>query len=178
MGGWIGASGRTLNFTVRSHHVRAASALALVSVACFGAPTAEDFSQAERGDRAIARSLDIDYRKCAAVVLAYQFRDLTKGDSAYVSIMGEDPDQTTLASLRRTYSRTKPYSQAPRIQPEVRHSHTWTFYFGVLRAVASGEYTAKVGYACGSLCAGGTEYRLKRDGDSCSIVSSGIEWQS
>ena len=175
----LGASGRPLNFTVRSHHLRSALALALVPIGCLAAgQEADPTKQREQAELAIARSLDIDYRKCATVVLSDQFRELATADTAYVSIMGEDPDNAALTFLRKLHSRTKRGSQLPEHQEDVRHSHTWFFYFGDLRTVSSGEYMARTGFHCGTLCAAATEYRLKRDGDSCSIISSRILWQS
>jgi hypothetical protein len=159
--------------------LRSALALALVSVGCLASGPETDLTQqTEQAELSIARSLDIDYRKCATVVLSDQIRELSKADTAYVSIMGEDPDRAALTSLRRVHPHTKRGSQLPEHQEDVRHSHTWFFYFGDLRAVSSGEYVARTGFHCGTLCAAATEYHLKRDGESCSIISSKLLWQS
>ena len=123
-----------------------------------------------------ARGLDIDYRKCAAVVLSDQIRQLTNSDTAYISIFGEDPDSATLASLRRVHPRTALGSKAPSIS--AKHTHNWLFNFFDLHAVASEEYAAQAGFYCGRLCADAKEYRLKKDGDSCAVISSNILWQS
>ena len=174
-----GVVGRPLRFTVRSHHLRSALALALVPVGCLASGQEPDpTQQTEQAELSIARSLDIDYRKCATVVLSDQIRELSKADTAYVSIMGEDPDKATLTSLRKVHPRTKRGSQLPEHQEDVRHSHTWFFYFGDLRATSEGEYMARTGFHCGSLCAAATEYRLKKDGDTCSVVFTRILWQS
>jgi hypothetical protein len=131
----------------------------------------------EEAQLATARSLDIDYHKCAAVVLSEQIHQLTKSDTAYISIMGEDPDSTTLASLRRIHAHTAAGSKAPPIG-KGPHTHTWQFYFGDLHPVSPGEYTATTGFQCGGLCAEARAYRLRKNGDSCAVISSNILWQA
>jgi hypothetical protein len=158
--------------------MRASFALVAVALGCMAARAQEpDLHLTEAAQLAIARGLDIDYRKCAAVVLSEQIRQLTESDTAYISIMGEDPDSATLASLRRVHARTTLGSKLPPFG-HTHHSHTWSFYFGDLRATASEEYVATAGFLCGSLCAETREYRLRKEGDSCSIASSKILWQS
>jgi hypothetical protein len=132
----------------------------------------------EQAQLEIARSLDMDYRKCAGVVLSDQIRQLTRADTAYVSIMGEDPDTATLKSLRRLQARIEPGSKMSPLKDDSRHTNLWLFYFGDLRQVSPGEYIASAGFHCGSLCAAATEYRLQKDGNSCSVFSSRILWQS
>ena len=158
--------------------MRAAQALAVFCVGCLASSVqASELTDAQRAELAIARSLDIDYRKCASVVISDQIRTLSNADTAYVTIMGEDPDKATLTLLRSVHARTRPYSQMPK-PPEVTHSHIWSFYFGDLRAISSGEYMARAAFNCGTLCAAATEYRLRKSTDTCSIVSSRILWQS
>lgn len=142
------------------------------------AAQAADAPKTETEELAIARGLDIDYRDCAVVVLSDQIRQLTDSDTAYISIMGADPDGVTLAALRKAHLRTTLGSQAPHTLGQAKHSHTWSYNFVALHAIAPGEYVASTGFYCGRLCAAAIEYRLKKNGHSCSIVAPTILWQA
>jgi len=133
---------------------------------------------AERTNRAIAQRLDIDYKRCSTVILRQQMGQLAEDDVAYVSIIGEDPDATTLNMLRKLHARVEPGSKTPSIADGEIHSHTWFFAISFMRPVAPREYVAGAGYHCGALCAGATEYRLSKSGKSCSVLSSRLLWVS
>jgi hypothetical protein len=158
--------------------MRASSALVAITLGCMTVHAREgDPPPKEEAQLATARSLAIDYRKCAAVVLSEQIAQLTKSDTAYIWIMGEDPDSATLTSLRRAHAHTVSGSRAPQMA-NVPQTHIWIFSFGDLHSVSSEEYAAKTAFRCGSLCGEAREYRLRKNGDSCAVISSSILWQS
>jgi hypothetical protein len=159
--------------------VRIALALAFVVVLCGSGFAQEgDPEQAERADRATAQKLDIDYRRCSTVILGQQFDQLAEEDVAYVSIIGDDPDATTLELVRKLHGRVEPGSKMPTIPDGETHSHTWAFVVSFIRPAGPGAYVAVAAYHCGGLCAGATEYQLLKSGKSCSVLSSRLLWVS
>jgi len=159
--------------------MRAALALAFLAIVCgSGFARESDPEQTERADRATAQKLDIDYKRCSAVILGEQIRQLAQDDVAYVFIIGDDPDARTFELLRKSHVRVEPGSKMPQIPDDATSSHTWALSLSFIRPVAPGEYVAVAGYHCGSLCAGATEYRLSKSGKSCSVLSSRLLWVS
>ena len=150
----------------------------VVTVCGSGFAQENDPEQIERADRATAQKLDIDYKRCSIVILQQQMGELAEDDIAYVSIIGDDPDALTLKMLRKLHARVEPGSKMPSIPDDEIHSHTWFFSISFIKPVAPGEYVAGAGYHCGALCAGATEYRLSKNGNSCSVLSSRPLWVS
>src|SRR5262245_42023594 len=146
--------------------------------ACGVAHADEDKTQqALRANLVEAKSLDIDYRKCAAVILSKEIGKLDPrvADTVYVSVIGEDPDQPTLKALRRSRVSVQPASTILSVMDKWQYSdHKWFYTVSSIRPSGTGEYTALGGYFSGPLCSARIAYRAKKSGDSCEVISSRV----
>ena len=188
---------------VRSHRVRLLSCALLLLIAacsregkvsicsgdwwkpCKHFATSEDagryMAEEHQKDLAAARDLDIDYRKCAVVVLTAEIRKqhLNASQSIYISIIGEDPTSSVLASLAAAGIKAESASRRPKAAQSnviVMSSDIGSFGFADIHRRWFGGYRAHAGYVCGGLCAGASEYRLEKSGDSCVIDSQSPLW--
>ena len=149
--------------------------------ACSDPKTPEEWRRdkidAQRIRLSALRHLDIDFEKCAVVVLTAELarQRLKTSDRVFVSIIGEDPTPRVLAMLAAAGTPAEPVSLQPEEKNQtgvmVMSSSDWHFGFTSIYPRWFGRYRAIAGYRCGMLCSGATEYRLKRDGDSCAIQS-------
>ena len=142
-------------------------------------PADQAARQAQREQQAnltIARNLDINYRKCAVVILTDQIRQLGHFDrlSVYVSIIGEDADQATLDALRSLAPSVLPGSQMPQLAPGETASDHWHYSVSSIHRDSDDGYTAIVGFYCGSLCGARIEYQLKKHEDSCAVAGQRV----
>lgn len=125
---------------------------------------------------ALQHGSDIDYRKCAVVILTDQIKQLGHRDrlSVYVSINGEDPDQATLDALRPLAASIRPGSYMPHLPPGVTVSDHLQYDVSSINRGIADQYTAMVGFYCGSLCGARIEYQLKKHEDSCTVTGQRI----
>jgi hypothetical protein len=131
-----------------------------------------------KANLAAAKRLDIDYQQCAAAVVADAMKDLKSSDTVYLSVIGEDPSKSALKALRHIRASVLPASLEPPRQSTSQHTAQWRVSIVSISQTAPNEYQATVGYYCGSLCAGGMQYRTQKAGDSCVVRSSSLQWAS
>lgn len=131
-----------------------------------------------KANLAAAKRLDIDYQRCAAAVVADAMKDLKSSNTVYLSIIGEDPSKSALKALRHIRASVLPGSLEPPRQTTSQHTTQWRVSVESILQTAPNEYTATVGYYCGSLCAGGMQYRTQKTGVSCVVRSSSLQWAS
>ncbi len=133
---------------------------------------------------ATARGLDIDYQKCAVAVLVAEIGKQEAGakQHIYISIIGEDPAPSVLSSLAAMGIKAEPGSRRPPVDRDdgviVLNADNSKFDVWGIHPRWFGGYRATAGYHCGTLCAGSTEYRLKKSGDSCVVESQRRLWVS
>lgn len=132
----------------------------------------------EKHELDIAKNLDIDFNACAAVLLADQIAGQGKitSNQIYISLFGDDPSPELLTDLEDVKISALPRSKFKATNED--QSAAWKFSVSSIRKNWFGGYTAHAGYHCGSLCAGGTEYQLKRKGNSCAVVARRLLWVS
>lgn len=141
------------------------------------AEEAHEYTEAERKkDLAVLKGLDIDYEKCLVTVLAAEVgkQTLSTDHEIYIAVVGEDPTPAVLRGLASAGILAQSVSKRPREEQDsviVMSSERWTFYVASIRPRWFGGYSARAGYMCGALCAGGTEYRLRSQGESCVVES-------
>jgi hypothetical protein len=118
-----------------------------------------------------AKDIDIDYDDCAAVVL----KDLIGPDAAlpdrriYIIAPGGGPSEKLLALLRKEGIRAEPKSMQD--YNSAGNNGDVIYGMSLLSTRFFGGYEAQAGYFCGMLCSATMEYRLKKAGSSCAIVS-------
>lgn len=115
-----------------------------------------------------ARDIDIDYDDCAAVVLKDMIGLNTASETkVFIVVPGGAPSEKLLAQLRSAGIPAEPKSDSS------SGSDNGSVMYGMslLSRQFWGGYTVQASYFCGMLCSGTTEYRLKKEGSSCSIVS-------
>jgi hypothetical protein len=143
-----------------------------------GVPSAKRIEADRMARLATAQALDIDYQQCAAVVIADAMKALTSADTVYASVIGHDPSGAALEILHKLPAAVKPGSIEQKRHTMSHHSNHWSVSVNALVKIAPGEYSVNVGYYCGSLCAGNLEYRTKKAGQSCTVLSITTGWVS
>lgn len=124
------------------------------------------------------KKLDIDPDECAAVVLKDLMGPVSEDNDSktYISVIGADPSEKLLSLLRSEGIEALPASRQK--SASGGDDGGTAFNIGLIRKRMLGGYKVGAGYYCGMLCAASSEYQLKKDGNTCSIVSKQLLWVS
>jgi hypothetical protein len=137
----------------------------------------EESVRANARDKRFADALPFDYRDLVHALLVDFIRSHSfpgTGHEHFVGVFGSDADAALVAKVHESGIDIRPLSAwtPPGL---VRHSPRIRIGVGAIEQVAPDTVSIKIGYYCGTLCAGREEYKLQKDGKRWRIVDRQVE---
>ncbi|HEY7641683.1 MAG TPA: hypothetical protein VH814_18275 [Steroidobacteraceae bacterium] len=133
-------------------------------------------------DRKFAAALPFDYRDLVAALVVEFIRTSSfpgKDHQYFVGVFGEDLDSALAAKLHASGINALPAS-ARKVPGENEHpvhaSPLISIGVGDIKQIDADTFTIRLGYHCGSLCAGSTQYTMRRVDGEWRVVDRQQDW--
>jgi hypothetical protein len=140
----------------------------------------EEIAKANAADKRYAESLPFDYRDLVRDLLVEYLHSLSlpgKGHQYFVGVFGGDVDAALTAKLHASGIEVRPASAWSFPDgKQVRSSPNVRITVGEMRQLTPDTFTIRIGYYCGTLCAGSETCKLQKDGERWRIIDRQQDW--